>query len=82
MVIVLLHRVTFQASYKGSHFEIGITTDMSMRNTISEPTNQTKVSLAESHHMRVKFVVGSFLCFKGLPQLDSSLHIKKFQILI
>ena len=46
MVIVLLYRVTFQASYKGSHFEIGITTDKSMRNTISEPTNQTKVSLA------------------------------------
>ena len=41
MVIVLLYRVTFQASYKGSHFEIGITTDKSMRNTISEPTNQT-----------------------------------------
>ena len=46
MVIVLLYRVTFQASYKGSHFELGITTDMSMRNTIPEPTNQTKVSLA------------------------------------
>ena len=43
MVIVLLYRVTFQASCKGSHFEIGKTTDMSMRNTISEPTNQTKV---------------------------------------
>ena len=47
MVIVLLYRVTFQASCKGSHFEIGKTTDMSMRNTISEPTNQTKVSLAQ-----------------------------------
>ena len=39
MVIVLLYRVTFQAS-------LGITTDISMRNTIPEPTNQTKVSLA------------------------------------
>ena len=53
MVIVLLYRVTFQASYKGSHFELGITTDMSMRNTIPEPTNQTKVSLANAGAMQV-----------------------------
>ena len=45
MVIVLLYRVTFQASYNGSHFELGITTYVSMRKMIPEPTNQTKVSL-------------------------------------
>ena len=45
MVIVLLYRVTFQASHNGSHFELGITTYVSMRKMIPEPTNQTKVSL-------------------------------------
>ena len=49
MVIVLLYRVTFQASYNGSHFELGITTYVSMRKMIPEPTNQTKVSLVSGN---------------------------------
>ena len=76
MVIVLLYRVTFQASYKGSHFELGITTDMSMRNTIPEPTNQTKVSLARPIRSKTKtnrdllarvfprFARATCICFK------------------
>ena len=53
MVIVLLYRVTFQASYNGSHFELGITTHVSMRKMIPEPTNQTKVSLVVRIHIPI-----------------------------
>ena len=44
--VVLLYRVRFQASCKGSHIVLGITADMSTRSMVPEPTNQTKVSLA------------------------------------
>ena len=75
MVIVLLYRVTFQASYKGSHFELGITTDMSMRNTIPEPTNQTKVSLAGV--LAFSLVTSSPPCYLYVPMHDGTLEKNK-----
>ena len=79
-MIVLLYRVTFKVSYNGSHFELGITTDMSMRKMIPEPANQTKVSLACCILILFKLVCPRWEWGEGLFDCSWSEHNQDFSV--